>query len=399
MKKSAGIFYTDGKQVLLLKKRKGKSKNSWGLPGGGIEKGESALDAAKRESREEIGKWEGRNFGKVRELERTSDGRRSEISHNWTTFFYKVEKPFKCRLSKEHSKWDWFDLDGLKKIKLHPKLKKYLKKHLKVVEKEFKINIKEGFADGGNGVTFKEWLENSKVDVLSESMDVSVSGHVADRSDRDLLSLSHSMSNVVNKTWFKLTDEEREKIKVRPVVTSDGDDHFEKEGTINFYTSGWKDEDVQEISDGLKKFMDSKNVKYGPFRSDRSGVYDSNVIRIPSLQMPVEKEGNHPPEMNLSNTNAIALFRDVLGFELDQTLYGFDIPAFELLKAIEDLNEPKGQDKIDIHSRDAYQTKRKDGPTMIHGGQDRNDILRKLNVVRKIAQWAIKNGHQDISVF
>ena len=49
MKKSAGIFYTDGKQVLLLKKRKGKSKNSWGLPGGGIEKGESALDAAKRE--------------------------------------------------------------------------------------------------------------------------------------------------------------------------------------------------------------------------------------------------------------------------------------------------------------------------------------------------------------
>ena len=207
------------------------------------------------------------------------------------------------------------------------------------------------------------------------------------------------MSKIVNKTWFKLTDEEREKIKVRPVVTSDGDDHFEKEGTINFYTSGWKDEDVQEISDGLKKFMDSKNVKHGPFRLDRSGVYDSSVIRIPILQMPVEKEGNNPPEMNLSNTNAIALFRDVLGFEFDQTLSGFSIPAFELLKAIEDLNEPKGQDKIDIHSRDAYQTKRKDGPTMIHGGQDRNDILRKLNVVRKIAQWAIKNGHQEISVF
>ena len=393
MKRSAGIFYTDGEQVLLLKKRKGKSKNTWGLPGGGIEKGESALDGAKRESREEIGKVTGRNFGKVRELERRSDGRKSEISHNWTTFFYKVDKPFKCRLSKEHSDWKWFDLNGIKKVKLHPKLKKYLKKHLRVVEKEFDVSIKESF-EPNKETTFKEWLYN-----ISESMDVSVSGHVADRSDRDLLSLSHSMGNVVNKTWFKLTDEEREKIKVRPVITSDGDDHFEKEGTINFYTAGWKDEDIQEISDGLKRFMDSKNIKYGPFRSDRSGVYDSNVIRIPILQMPMEKEGNNPPEMNLSNTNAITLFRDVLGFEFDANDYGFSIPAFELLKAIEDLNEPNGQDKIDIHSRDAYQTKRKDGPTMIHGGQDRNDILRKLNVVRKIAQWAIKNGHQEISVF
>lgn len=160
MKKAAGIFYTDGEKVLLLKKRKGSDKNTWGLPGGGVEKGESALDAAKRESREETGKFEGKNFGKVRELERTLDGRRSEISHNWTTFFYKVKKTFKCKLSKEHSDWRWFDLNGIKKVKLHPKLKKYLNKHIKVVEKEFKVTIKESFVEQNKETTFKEWLYN-----------------------------------------------------------------------------------------------------------------------------------------------------------------------------------------------------------------------------------------------
>lgn len=148
MKSAAGIFYTNGKKVLLLKKKKGKDKGTWGLPGGGLEKGESPFVAAKRESKEEIGKYKGKIFGKVKERERTFYKEKSNISHNWTTFFSKIDKPFKCKLSEEHTDWKWFDLNKINKIKLHPKFKKYLKKHLNLVEKEFKKQL-----------SFKEWID------------------------------------------------------------------------------------------------------------------------------------------------------------------------------------------------------------------------------------------------
>lgn len=155
--KAAGIFYTDGEKVLLLKKRKGKDKNTWGLPGGSIESGETPLAGAKRESKEEIGKYRGKIFGKIKEIERSYFKGKTEISHDWTTFFSKIKKPFKCKLSEEHTDWKWVDLNKLKKIKLHPKFKKYLKRHINLVEKEFNINIKENFK-----LKFREWINYYK---------------------------------------------------------------------------------------------------------------------------------------------------------------------------------------------------------------------------------------------
>ena len=50
--KGAGIFFTDGKKVLLLKRSgKGDNEGTWGLPGGKIEGNESAIDAATREAK------------------------------------------------------------------------------------------------------------------------------------------------------------------------------------------------------------------------------------------------------------------------------------------------------------------------------------------------------------
>ena len=38
IKKSAGILFTDGKKVLLLRKKSGDDEGIWGLPGGTFEK-------------------------------------------------------------------------------------------------------------------------------------------------------------------------------------------------------------------------------------------------------------------------------------------------------------------------------------------------------------------------
>jgi 8-oxo-dGTP pyrophosphatase MutT (NUDIX family) len=132
----AGIFFTDGKKVLLLKRGgEERNKGTWGLPGGGVEEGESAIQAARRESVEECGRVQGRRFGSL--VEKDDD-------HEWTTFFFRIKKPFKCKLSDEHTDWKWFDLDDLHNLNLHPKFKKNMERHLSFLKKR---------------KSFSEWLE------------------------------------------------------------------------------------------------------------------------------------------------------------------------------------------------------------------------------------------------
>ncbi len=139
-KKGAGIFFTDGLKVLLLKRaEKGDHKGTWCLPGGKVEDRETLIDAARREAKEECGKIEGYRFEDLEDV----DGQ-----HYWKTFFYKIKKPFSCKLSEEHSDWKWVDIKHLDEMNLHPKLKENLDRYIKITRKHF-------------GKSFKEWLINS----------------------------------------------------------------------------------------------------------------------------------------------------------------------------------------------------------------------------------------------
>jgi 8-oxo-dGTP diphosphatase len=137
-KLGAGIIFTDGKQLLLLKRADGDHRGKWGQPGGEVEPGETAIDAAIREAQEECGNFDGYRIGEFEE----KDG-----LHRWTTFLYKIKKPFACALSKEHSAFKWFDLDKLKSADLHPKFKENLPAYLKMINRKFQ-----------SLGSFKEWL-------------------------------------------------------------------------------------------------------------------------------------------------------------------------------------------------------------------------------------------------
>ena len=133
----AGIFFTDGKSVLLLKRaEKGDEKGTWGLPGGKAEEGESSIGTARREAMEECGHSEGQRFDKSEE----KDGH-----FHWTTFFHQVRKPFKCTLSDEHSDWKWIPFEDLDQYDLHPKFKENVDRYLDIIDRRL-------------GTSFKEWL-------------------------------------------------------------------------------------------------------------------------------------------------------------------------------------------------------------------------------------------------
>jgi 8-oxo-dGTP pyrophosphatase MutT (NUDIX family) len=126
--KGAGILYTDGKKVLLLRRSKHVgNKYTWDFPGGKIKKDEGYFKAAKRESIEEIGLFKGKKVYKFDDL--------------FIVFMVRVKKPFEVTLNKEHDVAIWVDLDKVKNYYLHPGLVDNWEHYYKTIKYIFSNNI------------------------------------------------------------------------------------------------------------------------------------------------------------------------------------------------------------------------------------------------------------------
>jgi 8-oxo-dGTP pyrophosphatase MutT (NUDIX family) len=106
LKPAAGIMYVTPDNVALFLKRGsgGDHAGEWCWPGGGVERGESAEDAAVRESREEIGMVPKGKRVLLCEHENEADG------VHFTTFVQSVGDPFKPTLNDEHTAYSWAPL-------------------------------------------------------------------------------------------------------------------------------------------------------------------------------------------------------------------------------------------------------------------------------------------------
>ena len=137
-KNAAGIFFTDGQKVLMLKRRE-EDDGTWALPGGKAHKGESQIGAAIRETKEETGLEQIPGY-RFEDLE-SHDGHK-----RFTCYLYRVRKPFDVvTLSEEHTDWDWMDLSDLEDHNLHPKFRQNLPRYLKSIRRKVK--------------TFSEWSD------------------------------------------------------------------------------------------------------------------------------------------------------------------------------------------------------------------------------------------------
>ena len=242
--------------------------------------------------------------------------------------------------------------------------------------------------------SFENKLQQS-LELISESMSLMIDGY-RDTDIRDLGGLISMLNGRLTKHWNQLTDDQQKHVMEKGMpggsLQPDGDsDYFGNEGVINYYTAGWPEDFQQSIVNHLKQTMDQENVKYGPFKKERSGLLDSDVIRIPVLSIPKASQ-DKPHDINLSNTNAKLIFRDILGFKDEG--YSFSMGAFDLINAINKVNK----DIVDIHARDDYSTKTKDGPQMVHFGLDSEDIQYRLGKIKEVAEWAIENGYSKMYV-
>lgn len=124
MKKAAGIVFTDGKSILLMKRAgEGEHIGTWALPGGKAKDGETEIGNAIREVKEETGLNSIPGY-------RFDSASNKEGTHKFTTFFYRVTKPFDVTLSSEHSEFKWVDVDKVESMDLHPKVRKSMPEYI-----------------------------------------------------------------------------------------------------------------------------------------------------------------------------------------------------------------------------------------------------------------------------
>ena len=100
-------FYSQAtRRYLYLMRRDTKNPNTWGLPGGKINPGESLLTAIVRECTEELGAMPG--YERLIPIEKfTSSDERFEFH----TFFCGVRDEFQPSLNDEHRGYAWIDHD------------------------------------------------------------------------------------------------------------------------------------------------------------------------------------------------------------------------------------------------------------------------------------------------
>lgn len=122
-KHAAGTIFAGPEGHILLLLRSSKEKNyagHWGLPGGGVDAGETPESGATREAREEMG--DQAPTGRKRLL----DQRRTPNNWIFHTFAQACDTCFVPVLNDEHSGYGWFALDMLP-TPIHPSIEATLK--------------------------------------------------------------------------------------------------------------------------------------------------------------------------------------------------------------------------------------------------------------------------------
>lgn len=112
---AAGImFMTDDARVLLLRRSGMDHSGEWAFPGGRLEPGEDAEQAALREAFEELGDVVPEGVKLVEWMRRVQDG------VDFTTFLGRVREPFVPQLNEEHDSFEWVMLRDLLEPQAEP---------------------------------------------------------------------------------------------------------------------------------------------------------------------------------------------------------------------------------------------------------------------------------------
>lgn len=127
----AGTAITDGSRILLLQRA---DNRTWCLPGGHPKEGETPLETARRETKEESGFLPN---GKPEVC--------VSSPNTFRTCVFVIDDTFECKLSSEHLASKWVSLDRVRNLNLYKPLRENWTDLLNAILK--KIRKQESFAE------------------------------------------------------------------------------------------------------------------------------------------------------------------------------------------------------------------------------------------------------------
>ena len=115
---AVGIWFysTATNRYLFLLRNDSKHPNTWGLPGGKVEKNETLITAINRECTEELGSMP--EYNKIVPIEKFTSPDRKFSYH---TFFCTIDNEFVPLLNEEHLGYTWIN-SGIWPKPMHPGL-------------------------------------------------------------------------------------------------------------------------------------------------------------------------------------------------------------------------------------------------------------------------------------
>lgn len=141
--KSAGvvIYRTQDKDVLFLLLFKKYKTEYWDLAKGHYEQGENALDAARREAKEEAGITDLRFIPGFKEKIGWWYRFEGKLTRKWVTYFLAETKTKDAVVSDEHLKPGWFTPAEAEKLIKHKETKELLRKASAFLKKREKTSL------------------------------------------------------------------------------------------------------------------------------------------------------------------------------------------------------------------------------------------------------------------
>jgi len=116
-RRGASIAVFKGNSILLIKRAKAPWLGLWSLPGGSLERGESAYEAAYRELKEETG-IDASVEGLLDTIEVTAGSNEGEAARYSLEVFYGRYGEGSLRAGSDAAEAQWFDVAALEKLNL-----------------------------------------------------------------------------------------------------------------------------------------------------------------------------------------------------------------------------------------------------------------------------------------
>jgi hypothetical protein len=231
--------------------------------------------------------------------------------------------------------------------------------------------------------------------LLAESMDVYIKGYDYQNQLDTLSDIKYYIQRHATQYLIELIGEEKlEEYRTYNFFEYDGGSSpYDDRGIINFYIWDMPEELVKHTFMYIQKLMKEKDILIMPRPIEPSNSMKSKVLRMEVHPQKIKNEEDFAPEINMSNANAFYFFTEVLKYSTKEFQYG-EFKVKDLMTRIE-----FAMNNMDLADyQDKPEVSKTGNITHYKMGYDQKAVNDRLNLMKELCQYAIKNNYDTIMV-